>query len=278
MVGGAILLIAFYAWERRLGRRGHDRALIDVSIFSSASFTWGMLLSSVVIFAMIGVIFTLPQYFQGVLGINAISSGFRLLPIIGGLVIGAFPADRVAKLLGAKITVALGFAIIAIGMALGAATKVDSSAGFVIIWTALSGVGMGVVLATASSAALVELSEERSGVGSAVLQAVNKVGSPFGVAILGSVLSSGYVARLQLASIPSAAHAAVRESVFGGIAVAGQLKSASLLNSVRLAFMHGMDRTLAFSVIVAVLGMVLALIFLPRSNAPQETAYIAHKA
>lgn len=61
-------------------------------------------------------------------------------------------------------------------------------------WMAVVGAGMGIALATASSAALAELSEERSGVGSAVLQAVNKVGGPFGTAI-GVVLTLLFLPR-----------------------------------------------------------------------------------
>src|ERR1035441_6261811 len=98
---------------------------------------------------------------------------------------------------------------------------------------AIGGMGMGLALATASSAALVELSEEKSGVGSAVLQAVNKVGGPFGTAILGSVLSAGYLSRLDLSGLPVTSATAVRQSVFGGVAVAQQIHSASLLGSVR---------------------------------------------
>ena len=84
---------------------------------------------------------------------------------------------------------------------------------------AVAGLGTGIAMATAMSAALVELSADKSGVGAAVLQAVNKTGGPLGIAILGSVLSAGYLARLHLSALPPAAAATVRQSVFGGVAV-----------------------------------------------------------
>ena len=154
--------------------------LVDLALFRSASFTWGVILAATAILAMIGVLFTMPQFFQGVLGTDAMGSGVRLLPLIGGLVVGAVPADRVARVVGAKITVALGFALLAAGMLLGATTGVGSSGGFIAAWMALVGAGMGLALATAASAALSELPQERSGVGSAVMQAIQKVGAPFG--------------------------------------------------------------------------------------------------
>jgi hypothetical protein len=101
------------------------------------------------------------------------------------------------------------------------------------------------------------------------LQAVNKTGGPFGIAILGSVLSAGYLGRLDLSGLPPAAAAAARQSIFGGVAVAQKLHSAQLLASVQTAFTHGMDLALLVSAGIAVAGVVLTLIFLPASNAPQ---------
>jgi Na+/melibiose symporter-like transporter len=264
------LLVGFFTWERRLSRRPGGQPLVDLTLFGSASFTWGVILAAVAILAMIGVLFTMPQYFQGVLGTDPIGSGLRLLPLIGGLVVGAVPADRIVHLVGAKIAAAAGFVLLALGLFLGSTTSVGSTGVFVAAWMAIVGMGMGIALATASSAALVELSEEKSGVGSAVLQAVNKVGGPFGTAILGSVLSAGYLADVRLSGLPGPAATAVRQSVFGGVAVAHRLGSASLLRSVQTAFVHGMDMALLVSAGIALVGVVLTLIFLPRTNVSQE--------
>ncbi|HEX9414621.1 MAG TPA: MFS transporter, partial [Ktedonobacterales bacterium] len=97
IAGGLVLLIGFFLWERSLGRRPGGQPLIDLSLFRSAAFTWGVILMAILGLAMIGVIFTMPQFFQGVLGTDAMGSGVRLLPLIAGLVLGAVPADRVAR-------------------------------------------------------------------------------------------------------------------------------------------------------------------------------------
>jgi len=126
-------------------------------------------------------------------------------------------------------------------------------------------------MATATSAALVELSRERSGVGWAMLQAVNKIGGPIGTAILGSVLSVGYLAGLHLAGLPAAAATAIRQSIFGGVAVADKLGSASLLASVRTSFVGGMDTALLLGAANAAGGVVVTIVFLPQTNAAKET-------
>jgi Na+/melibiose symporter-like transporter len=274
MIAGVVVLAGFFAWERHLANRPGGQPLLDLSLFRSASFTGGVLLAAVAVLSMIGVLFTLPQYFQGVAGTDAMGSGLRLLPIIGGLVVGAIPAERVVRAIGAKLTAAAGFVLLSVGLSIGATTAVGSSALFVVIWMAVVGVGMGLALSTSTSAALVELSEERSGVGSAVLQAVNKVGGPFGTAILGSVLSSIYLSRLALSGLPTAAATAVRQSVFGGVAVAQQLGSSALLHSVRTAFVDGMDAALLVSAGIALVGVVLTLLFLPRHNQLQDTLQV----
>jgi Na+/melibiose symporter-like transporter len=270
LLGGAAMLVGFARWERRLTRRPGGRPLVDLALFDSPSFTWGVLLAAIGILAMIGVLFTMPQYFQGVAGTDAMGSGVRLLPLIGGLVVGAVPADRIAARIGSKLTIAGGFALLALGMGAGAATRVASAEGSIVAWMVVVGAGMGLAMATAASAALSELPTERAGVGSGVMQAFQKIGAPFGAAILGSVLSSGYLSRLDLAGLPPAAAEAVRGSVFGGVAVAARIGSPSLLSSVRAAFVHGMDVALMVSVGIAVGGMVLALVFMPRRARPRS--------
>lgn len=112
---GVALLTSFFAWERRLSARPDGEPLVDLALFESRSYTWGVILLAVAILAMMGVLFTMPQYFQGVVGTNAMGSGIRLLSLVGGLVIGAIPADRIARRLGAKVTVAAGFAVLGRG-------------------------------------------------------------------------------------------------------------------------------------------------------------------
>jgi len=263
IVGGVAILVGFFHWERRLSRKPGGQPLLDLALFRLPSYTWGVILTTIADFTIFGVLFTMPQYFQGVLGTSAMGSGERLLPLIGGLLAGAAPSDRIARLLGAKIAVALGFAMLAAGLLIGACTSVGSPSVFLAAWMALVGAGMGLALATATSAALSELSQERSGVGSAALEALNSTGGPVGAAILGSVLSSVYLARINLSGLPASAVTAVRQSIFGAAAVAHQIHSPALLDSARTSFVHGMDLALMISGAVALVGVVLAAVFLP---------------
>ena len=268
LAGGVIVVVGFFLWERYLTMRPGGRPLIDLDLFQSRGFTWGVILAALGGMALIGMVFTLPQYSQGVLGLDPEGSGVRLLPIIAGLIAGAVPADRVAQRVGARYTVATGFFITAIGLLLGSRTALDSSTTFVIAWMVIVGFGMGVGFATAASAALKEVPSDQSGVGSALLQAMQKVGAPFGSAVLGSVLVTVYQSKLDLAGLPSTLASTVKLSVFAGDAVAAKLHSPTLLQSVHHAFVQGMDAALLLSAGIAAVAALLALIFLPgRSGA-----------
>jgi DHA2 family multidrug resistance protein-like MFS transporter len=263
LVAGLAVVVAFFLWERRLTLRPGGRPLIDLSLFAARGFTWGVILAAMGGLALIGLLFTMPQYAQGVEGIDPQGAGFRLLPVILGLVAGAVPADRLAARVGAKLTVASGFAITAAALLVGATTAVDSSTWFVAAWMGVVGLGMGIGFATAASAALKNVPTDQSGVASALIQAMQKVGAPFGAAILGSVLVSGYQSQLHLAGLPAALTGAIRQSVFAGVRVAESVHSPDLLLSVRQAFVHGMDLALLVSAMIAAAATLLALAFMP---------------
>ena len=263
MVAGVAVLAAFAAWELHLTRRPGGQPLVDLSLFRSARFSWGTILQAFGIFAMFGLLFAAPQFFQAVLGVNAMGSGVRLLPLMAAFAVGAGLADQVARRLTAKLTVAAGFAILAAGLVLGTTMTAATGDAFIAIWTAICGIGFGLALATAASAALVDLPKENAGVGSAVMQAVQKAGAPLSAAVLGSVIAAGYHSQLPLAGLPAATAGAVRSSVFAGIAVAQRLGSPALLVSVRSAFVHGIGLMLWVSAGLAVVAVILALLFLP---------------
>jgi DHA2 family multidrug resistance protein-like MFS transporter len=264
---GLALLMGFVLWESRLTARPDGHPLVDLGLFRSRSFAWGVILTAFGVFGLSGLLFTLPQFFQAILGADAQGSGLRLLPVIAGMIAGALPADRVAARVGPKLTVAAGFGIVAIGLAIGSSTTVASSDAYVAAWSLVVGFGSGLGFATSASAALVELSSERSGVGAGLIQAVTKLGPAFGATILGSILSSTYQARVDVLGLPADAAATVEKSVFGGLAVAQQVGSSALAESVRLAFVAGMDDALRVTAMIAVLGTALTLIFLPgRAN------------
>jgi MFS transporter, DHA2 family, multidrug resistance protein len=250
-------------WQRRT-----TSPLIDLSLFHSARFTWGTILATIATFAMFGLMFAMPQYFQIIQGADAFGTGLRLLPLIGGVIVGAKIAQNLIAKSGTKMIAAIGFVLITAGLVVGAMTGVDSSYGFAALWITIAGFGLGMVLPTSMDAALGELSAEHSGIGSALIMALRQVGGALGIALLGAALNSTYRSELDLTGVPEAAAETVRESVVAGSAIAQQLGSEPLLKSVQDSFVSGMDIMLLVCGGIALLGLALTLKFLPRATSP----------
>jgi hypothetical protein len=104
-----------------------------------------------------------------------------------------------------------------------------------------------------------------------VIAAMRQVGSVIGVAVLGTVISNAYSSGVDVTGLPPAAGALARSSVAGGVTVARTIGSPTLLDSVRTAFIHGMDVMLWTCGGIAVGCAVLALLFLPRRQAGADT-------
>jgi MFS transporter, DHA2 family, multidrug resistance protein len=275
IVAGVAVLAAFVLWERRVSRRPGRQPLVQLTLFRSAGFTWGTILSTLVSFALFGILFAMPLYFRDVRALDSLGAGVRLLPMIGGMVAGMLAGTRLQSppkgnngtarpLVGAKALVTAGFLVMAGALAAGAFTTVRSGTGFGAAWFAVTGAGLGLAIPSAMNAALGELSAERSGAGSALITAMRQVGATLGAAILGTVLSSAYQSRVSLAGLPAAAASAVHSGVSGGVTVARDLGSASLLRSVDAAFVHGLDVMLWCCAGIALAAALLALAFLPR--------------
>ena len=295
IAAGAVVLVVLVAWERWLTGRdrtgsggslrgGAIRPLIELRLFRSAGFTWGTILATLVSFAMFGIFFAMPQYFQEVRGADAMGSGLRLLPMIGGMVIGMIGSTRLASprraadgtasapLANAKGLVTVGFAIMAVTLGFGAMTTVSSGTGFAAAWFAVFGLGLGLAMPQTMNAALSALSAERSGAGSALISAMRQVGATIGVAVLGTVLGSVYRSHLVVTGLPDAVASAAKSSVVAGVAIAHKTGSASLLDSVRHAFVTGMDTMLWVCAGIALVSAILAVIFLPRRAEGTELA------
>jgi MFS transporter, DHA2 family, multidrug resistance protein len=260
MLVGALALAGLVLWERRVAA-----PLVDPALFRSRGFAWGAALSSVVSFAMFGLLFAVPLYFQVVRGVNAQGTGIRLLPLIAGMLVGGAFADRIAARAGARAVASLGFGLLAAALALGATTAVATGDAQALAWIALAGLGLGLVLPTTIDTALGTVSGESSGVSSGVIQALRGVGGLLGAAILGAILNATYRDQLEHAVSPALARPA-RESAIAGVDAASAGHSRPLLEVVQTSFVSGLDRTLWVSAALMAVGGVVAFAFRPRAR------------
>ena len=219
--------------------------MLDVRLFRNPRFSASSLAISLAFFALFGMMFFITQYLQLVLGYSAFEAGLRTLPVAGGLVAAGPASAKLAERLGAKLVVAAGLFIVGTGISLLAFADAGTGYGLVAASLAVLGIGMGMAMAPATDAIMGSLPLEKASVGSAVNDATRITGGALGVAILGSVLSSGYRGGMEdaAAGLPAPAADAAQESLAGGLTVAARIGGEpghQLLVASQDAFLSGM--------------------------------------
>lgn len=185
---GVVLLLGFVLWERRAAS-----PIVEMALFDNRSFTVGTALATIANFALFGLLFVMPQYFQDIGGSTPLETGVRLLPMIGGMALATRLGPMLVKRAGASAVIVGGLAVSAVALGLASTTDLSTGYGFTAIWITLLGAGIGLVLPASMSVAMGALSAERAGAGSGLLQALRQVGGTIGVAILGTVLSGSTI-------------------------------------------------------------------------------------
>ena len=185
LVGGALALAAFLAWERKV-----EHPLVDLKLFGNGRFAWATGAATGVSFVMFGAFFLLPLYFQNVTGTDSMGTGLRLLPLVGGLMVGGLASEKAASRFGVRPVVTAGLLLLGSGLLILATVEVGTGYGLVASALGIAGLGLGTSLAPAMDTVLGELPEGKSGVGSALASTCRQVGAALSVAILGSVFNS----------------------------------------------------------------------------------------
>ncbi|MGP4005519.1 MFS transporter [Streptomyces sp. 4N124] len=264
MSGAALLLIAgLVVRERRA-----ERPMLDMALLGHRGFLFNTLAATLVMFILSGLLFVLPPYLQAVLGHDALGTGVRLLPMMGGLLVATRAAQPVIARFGARAVVSAGLVVLAFAALLGSRTTVDSGYGFTALWLSITGVGFGFSVIPAMSGALGTLPRDRAGSGSGLLMTLRQVGAALGIALLGSLLSGVFRDRLDVTGLPAPAADTAGESVVAAHVVAERTGSADLIASANSAYVHGMGLVLLVCGIAALVSALLAAAFLP--GAPES--------
>jgi len=277
LASAVVLLGAFLGWERRVAS-----PMLDVQLFRNPRFSAASLSVTLVMFALMGVLFFLTQYLQGVMGLTAFETGVRFVPLALGVIASAPISAQLTGRFGAKLATSFGLLVTAGSLALLATVQIGSGDLLIGSVLAIAGFGLGIAMTPATDAIMGALPKEQAGVGSAVNDTTREIGGALGVAILGSVFSAVYSGRMAdaVAGLPADVAAIVRDSIGGALSVAGQVGGDSGLAisaAARSAFVDGMAMASLIGMIVALVGAVVAFVWLPAragsQGAGQETSH-----
>jgi predicted MFS family arabinose efflux permease len=260
---GLTILAGFVAWELH-----SEEPMLNVRFFRNPRFTAASLSVTLVFFAIAGVMFFLTQHLQFMLGYTPLQAGLRIMPIALSAAAGAPVGATMANRYGSRITVFLGLLITASAFVVMATISESSGFGLVAVAMVLGGFGSGVAMTPATDSIMGSLPKEKAGVGSAVNDTTREVGGALGVAVLGSLLSSVFASGMADAvrGLPAQAAEIARDGIGGALAVAQQVGGApgrAIAGVARTAFIDGAGTTMLVAAAVAVLGALVALVWLP---------------
>jgi hypothetical protein len=191
-------------------------------------------------------------------------------------------APKAVARVGTKWTVAGGLAVTAVGFVLMANWPTIPSYWQVLGTMAFMTAGMAFVMTTATNAMMAAVPRNRSGMGSALNDTTRELGAALGVAVLGTMISSGYADRIAsaLVGLPEQVRVIAGSSLAGAMAVADQIGAAGapLRDAAKEAFMAGTSSAMVASAAIAAAAALIVAVGLPNRRSTDPVAELDDEA
>ena len=272
VVAGLALGAVFVRRQRTL-----TDPLIDLRLFRSRAFSTALAVNMVGTFVVFGSFLYTAQYFQLVLRLSPLRAGLWMLPSSGAVILGSMLAPAIVRRFPPASVIATGLVLVAAGFVV--LTRVhDDSLAVLVIGSMVLSVGLGPVFVLTTDLILGAAPPERAGAASAISETGSEFGGALGIAVLGSIGTAVYRARMGDAlpsGIPAAATAAARQTLGSAVAAAGQLPAqlgAALRAAARNAFLQSFEVMATVGAIIAIGMAVLAWVMLRRVRSHAPTA------
>ncbi len=196
-VGGLILLglaagAVFVFVESRAAE-----PIVPVALFRDRTFA---VACAVVLLSVAGLFVSitfLPRFFQFVRGASATESGWQIMALLFGLILGAIVAGQIVARTGHwKAVLLVGMAIGTIGML--ALTRMEAESDISFVWAAMfvTGVGIGPVTSILTAVVQTLVSSSDLAVATGTLTFFRQLGASIWLAIGGSIFTTSFTGRL----------------------------------------------------------------------------------
>ena len=216
-------LTAFVLWELR-----NEHPMLDPRLFKLRGFSTGAITITLAFAVMFGMFYVMTLYLQFALGYSALGAAVRILPFAVTMVIVSPRSPLLVERFGQRTTVVAGLLIQASGFLLASRLDLDTPYVVIALSMMLMAGGMGMLMPPTTAAIVASLPPDKAGVGSAVNDTTREVGGAIGIAVLGSVLASGYRSGLGgiVDLLPAEARGFVEDSIAGALRVRSRRRPA----------------------------------------------------
>ncbi len=277
ILAGGLIVWGFLQWESRRLDRGRE-PLIDPAILRSATLRGGLTSFFFQYLIQMGMFFAIPLFLSVALGLSAIATGVRLLPLSVTLLLAAAGIPRVFPNASPRLVVRLGFLALFAGLAI-MIGALDAGAGpEIVTWPMLlAGLGVGALASQLGSITVSSVPDEQSGEVGGLQNTLTNLGASIGTALTGAVL----IAALSTSFLSGVAHnPAVPEQVkshastelAGGVpfvsdaqlraglqqAGVGLQASDAIVHENELARLNGLRTALSVLAVIALIALVFS--------------------
>jgi len=188
VLGGLLVVWLFLGWERRLEGSGAE-PLIRPSMLANRQLAGGLIMFFIQYLVQMGLFFTIPLFLSISLGLSALETGARILPLSITLLLAAAGIPRFLPNVSPRRIVRLGLLAMLAGIvALQASLNASASAAIVTVPLLLTGLGIGALASQLGAVTVSSVPDEQSPEVGGLQNTATNLGASIGTALAGSIL------------------------------------------------------------------------------------------
>jgi MFS family permease len=185
---GIFVLWLFMRWEERLQSTGRE-PLVELELIQIRRLRSGLTMFFFQYLVQAGIFFVVPLYLSVALGLSAIATGVRVLPLSITLLISALGVPRVFPHASPRLVVRVGlFALLAGTIVLLAGISPTSGPEVVLVPMLLIGLGIGTLASQLGAVTVSAVPDEKAPQVGGLQNTMTNLGASLGTALAGSIM------------------------------------------------------------------------------------------
>jgi EmrB/QacA subfamily drug resistance transporter len=222
ILAGLLVIWLFFRWQERVESRGGE-PLVRAEMLRNRQLNGGLLMFFFQFLAQAGLFFVVPLYLSVCLGLSALDTGIRLLPLSLTLLIAALGVPRVFPHASPRLIVRIGLLALFGGTVfLLAKLAPDSGAEIVLVPMLLIGLGIGALASQLGAITVSAVPDDQSPEVGGIQNTMTNLGASMGTALAGSVMiaavATSFVAGIEESSaIPARVKEQAQVELAGGV-------------------------------------------------------------
>jgi MFS family permease len=194
ILAGGVVLRVFLWWENH--RLAHGAAaLVDPAMLRNPTLRGGLTAFFFQYLLQAGLFFAVPLFLSVALGLSAIATGVRLLPLSLTLLLAAVGIPKLFPHASPRRVVQIGFLALLAGIVVMVAALDVGAGPEIVTWPMLlAGLGIGALASQLGSVTVSSVPDEQSGEVGGVQNTMTNLGASIGTALAGAVLISALTA------------------------------------------------------------------------------------